>query len=167
MVDSDRIRTNLNFLKDAYEASQSSDSIDEPIMFSKLAVIELAGWLEMTFDTIARRCLGETSVSSGSYDYLEMKIKKTHGFTYEEHFKPLLVVALGVCKTYQIESELEQDGSLNSFVSQLNTLNTMRKKAAHTFVDGTTATFDAPSTTLDTLSKVEPVIKRIATFIEA
>ena len=95
---------------------------------------------------------------------LELKIARTHGFTYKEHSRELLSVALGSIKLLRIEKELNQDGSLSELKSELGTLNVQRKAAAHTYVKGTTQRFDAPSVTLARFYRIKPILQELWTL---
>ena len=156
-----RIRSTLIFLDREYSRHISSYDQERPVIFSKLSVLELSGWIEEGFDEIARNCVRRKRRTYKSRDVLENKIKATHGFTYSDHARELLAVALGTVRLLEVEKELEGDGSLTKLRAELGMLNKQRQSAAHTFTKGTTRMFDSPSITLGRFSRVEPILQRL------
>ena len=127
-------------------------------MFAKLAVLEYCGWLEESIDEITRNCVREHLRSKKSRALLEARIKQTHGFLYMDHFRPLMCFALGTVNIVRLERELNKSGSLDLLKTNLSAMNQMRKRAAHTFTRGTTASYDAPSTTIRNFDQTSPIL---------
>ena len=161
MLHTRRIKRTLIFLDREYNRHIASYDQERPVIFSKLSVLELSGWIEEGFDEIARNCVRRRRRTYRSRDVLEKKIKATHGFTYSRHARELLAVALGTVRLLDFEKTLDRDGSLTLLKSELGTLNQQRRSAAHTFTKGTTLTFDAPSITLARFFSVEPILQKL------
>ena len=161
MLHTRRIKRTLIFLDGEYNKHISSYEQERPVIFSKLSVLELSGWVEEGFDEIARNCVRRKRRTYRSRDVLEDKIKATYGFTYSPQARELLAVAIGTIRLLEFEKALERDGSLTLLKSELGTLNKQRRSAAHTFTKGMTSTFDSPSITLARFFRVEPVLQRL------
>ena len=161
MLNTNRIQKTLSFLEREYNKHISSYERERPMMYSKLGVLELCGWIEEGFDEIARNFVRRKLRTSRAPDILEKKIRHTHGFTYKAHSRELLAVALGTVRLLEIEKILDRDGSLSLLKSELGNLNNQRKSAAHTFIQGATSTFDSPSVTINRFHKVKPIFQKL------
>lgn len=114
--------------------------------YSKLALIELCGWIELTMDCIIQEFSEAKLNSDNNITFVkENVIKKTYGFQYDQHFRPMLMKMIGLIKLEQIELGLSQTGDLDRFTATLNNLYIARNRAAHTYIVGTTSTYEAPS----------------------
>lgn len=127
-------------------------------MFAKLAVLEYCGWLEESFDDIARNCVRSKLRTKKSRDILEVRIKNTHGFVYKTHVRPLIGFALGTVRLLRLEKELARDGSLDVLKTNLEYMNHLRNKAAHTFTKGATSSYDAPSAIIGNFGQTSPIL---------
>ena len=161
MLYTSRIRKTLVFLDREYNKHVTSYERERPMMYSKLGVMELSGWIEEGFDEIARNFVRKRLRTVQARDILEKKISNTHGLTYKAHSRELLAVALGTIRLLEIEKELERNGSLLLLRSELGTLNKQRQSAAHTYTRGTTLTFDSPSVTINRFYKVMPILQML------
>lgn len=79
---------------------------DRPKLLSKLALLELCGWIETEQDRIIgsldKICLKDP-------DWIKKEIvEKTFGFDYGKHFRPMLVKLIGEYLTRTIEGRIEQ-----------------------------------------------------------
>ena len=161
MLYTSQIRKTLAFIDREYNKHVTSYERERPIMYSKLGILELSGWIEEGFDEIARNCVRRRLKTTQARDILENKIDRTYGFTYKKHSRELLSIAFGTIKLLEIEKSLERDGSLSLLTSELEVLNRQRQKAAHTFTKGTTLSFDAPSVTIARFKKINPVLQKL------
>lgn len=121
---------------------------DRPKLLSKLAMLELCGWIEETFDELIREV--DRSTINDSKWVSECVIKKTSGFTYASHLRPMLVTLIGEVLTRRVEDEMERNhnGELERMKSLLGTLWEKRCNLAHADVAANVASqikFDAPS----------------------
>lgn len=118
-----------------------------PKLLSKLAVLELCGWIEEEFDKIVRDL---DAISLNDPQWIESIIKKTNGFDYGDHFRPMIARILGEFSLRKIESSA---GSINSseleqLKSILGSLWRQRCSFAHADMDAniiSQQTFNAPS----------------------
>jgi hypothetical protein len=129
-----------------------SQGNDRPKLLSKLAVLELCGWLEGQFDRLA--LVVESGRLNDPQWVTESVISKTSGFTYTEHWRPMLVRLVGEVFARRIESRMEalHPGELEQFKSILGTLWRKRCDFAHADMAANVAaqqSFLAPSWTLN------------------
>lgn len=121
---------------------------DRPKLLSKLAILELCGWIEGEFDRLA--LLAESGRLSDPDWVKENVISKTNGFQYENHWRPMLSRLVGEIFVRRVEARVEQDfsGDLEQLKSLLGTLWRIRCNFAHADMVANVAsqqTFNAPS----------------------
>ncbi|EOG1045361.1 hypothetical protein ACK24S_000198 [Vibrio fluvialis] len=155
MIDDTDLASALNILDAKY--NDLKDNLDSKY-YAKLSVIELCGWIEIAFDKIIFDCMGEKLETSELKSFLRDKIRRTYGFDYKKHFRPMLIVSLGLVKVEEIEKELDTD--LFILCSELESLLTHRNNAAHTNV-GATQYYPAPSIVKANLNSIKPIINKI------
>jgi len=148
------IVSTLNELERLYNNSSSQK---KSVYYSKLAVIELCGWIEGSMDDII-----ETNKRYVKNDI----ITPTHGFHYKSHFRPMLMKSVGIVALEKLEHKLENGGAkITILKSTLGRLRGHRNDAAHTFIKGVTNTFDAPSMIKNDFNSIYPILKEIETEI--
>lgn len=130
-----------------------------PIAYSKLATLEVCGWLEESFDEIAHNCVRNKLRTLDKRKLLAEKISTTHGFDYGGQARPLIAHAIGVVSLLRVEREIERDGSLTRLKGSIGNLKILRRDAAHTSLAGATKTYPAPSTTKQTFEECLPIIQ--------
>ena len=165
MIYSRRIHRTLMFLDREYQKHISSFDQERPIMFAKLAIFEYCGWIEASMDEIAINCVRKRLRTSKSRSLLNIKINATHGFVYKEKARPLLAHAIGTERLLIVEKELSENGRLQTLTSNLATMNTARREAAHTFTNGITSRFDAPSITIQNFNQTEPILRQLWSLV--
>lgn len=104
---------------------------ERPKLLSKLAVIELCGWLEEWMDEAIRQ-VNQSTLNDAQW-VEDNIIKQTHGFHYNKHFRPMLCGVLGEHSIREIEDSFEQShrGDLELIRSNLGTLWRLRCNLAH------------------------------------
>lgn len=164
MIHSGRIQKTLKFLEGEYQKSLTHSDEIRSVLFAKLALIEYCGWIEGAFDDIARNCVRSRLRSFASRRILEDKIKRTHGFTYNENTRPMLAVALGTIRLLEVERQLARHGRLEMLKSELSNLNQLRREAAHNFTSATHS-YSTPSYFLDNHRRLEPVLQDLRNMV--
>src|SRR5260221_12076174 len=97
------ITATLNFCDSAFTAS---NVLLEQKLYSKLAVLELCGWIENTIDEIVKdACAGKVSVNSAN---LKAALNREHSF-YDERFTKLISLAIGFPALEVIEDKINTD----------------------------------------------------------
>ena len=158
MVDKTAIVEILDELNDKY--NETSNGSRDPLYYSKLALMELCGWIEVTMDEMmldcARKCLGDSS----NVSYMEKAIKRNYGFTYQDHFRDMLLRIVGLVNVERVERKLDPL-KFELLKSSLGTLKTERDRAAHAHVEHVMTTLSAPSSMVVHLAHVYDGLKEI------
>lgn len=117
----------------------------DPLYFSKLALIELCGWIEVTMDGVVLDCAKRHLSDTGNLKYVgDQVIRRTTSFTYEDHFRTMLMRVVGLVKIEKLEKLLDQQ-KWETMKSSLKWLKEKRDQQAHTYITDVTTTIDAPS----------------------
>jgi hypothetical protein len=121
---------------------------ERPRLLSKLATLELCGWLEGWMDELiiqlSRECLKDDDWVTSNV------IKRTHGFDYVSHLRPMFCKILGehLTRVLELEYDKANPGDLDRIKSTLKALWKQRCEFAHSDLItnvATQSTFDAPS----------------------
>ncbi len=155
------IERDLKRLNRLYNDSMATLSPEEPIYYSKLAVLEFSGWVEESFDSIALRSVKNELKTAKFQKLMKDVIKSNSGFTYDNNFMPMLSKIVGLPTCEKLHEELEIDGSISILSLNLTECWEQRRKAAHVNLANTTISFDAPSVSLGRLLKVYPILRRL------
>lgn len=163
MVDVTGITTTINELDILYNSNPT-----QATYFSKLALLELCGWIEQSMDKIITDC-ANAKLSDPSNKTLVQKfiVEKTYGFHYKDHFRPMLMKLVGLVLLEQMESRIDATGDLGILSSQLGSLKVSRDKVAHTTVTGVTFTYEAPSKMKQYLNTISAVLVKFDTELQA
>lgn len=152
------IRNNLTQINKLY---QKSTGKKQPLFYSKLAILELCGWIEESMDEIVRRCANRHLKNSENKNYVGTDIiKRTTSFTYDAHFRNMLLRMVGIINVERLENKLNKT-KFDLMKSTINTLKTYRDEEAHTHLKDDTKRLDAPSVTLNRLQLIYDGLKDI------
>jgi hypothetical protein len=119
-----------------------------PKLLSKLALLELCGWIEGEFDRLA--LLVEQDRLNDADWVRSNVISKTSGFQYDNHWRPMLVKLVGEVFARRLERRMEVNypGELAQLKSLLGSLWSIRCHFAHADISANIVaqqTFQAPS----------------------
>lgn len=145
------IERNLDSLDKRYRQARSNQ---DAMYFSKIAMLELCGWLEISIDDCILRCARRILKNPSSLHVINEKIRGTYGFEYERHFRSLIMSLVGIYGFERVERRIDPSIVAN-FKSELGALKTSRNTLAHTYTRGITASYDAPSVVQNRYSKVK------------
>ncbi|MFC7292447.1 hypothetical protein [Hirschia litorea] len=140
MVTRTYIERNLKSLKRKYASAKTQA---EPLYFSKLAIIELCGWIEVTIDSICEKHARALISNSTFQKQYRIRVESTYGFSQRKHLDPLIRDLIGYQGIQGIEA-LCDPSILNGLHRNLNELTNMRNKLAHTYIKGFTSTIESP-----------------------
>jgi hypothetical protein len=138
----------------------------EATFYSKLAIIELCGWIEFCMDNIAQDFATRKLRTTQYRDIFRSLKDKNYGFEYKANFRKMLFQTIGLHNMEQIEVTLNRTGSIAILEAELNILKSLRNDAAHTYID-TTKTYQSPSVTKAQLDKIYPILKEFGRQIKA
>ncbi|MBS4071949.1 MAG: hypothetical protein KGZ90_11505 [Algoriphagus sp.] len=156
MVVKKHILNNIQKLDRLYNSAPTA----EATYYSKLAIIELCGWIEHSMDNIADNFATRHLTSTPFRDMYSSIKKGTYGFEYKKNFRKMLSSTIGLHNMQSIELSLTTTGEIAILEATLSSLKTLRDNAAHTFIDATT-TYQAPSATKSQLLIIYPILKKI------
>lgn len=160
MIIKKHIQITLCDLNNKYNIALSTNQSDA-IYFSKLALLEYCGWIEECFDIVVRRA-SKGKLKTAAFEKLITEVIDTnYGFQYKQHLRNMLIKTIGLDKTEKIELNLNKNGDITVFTSELSAIKKDRDSAAHTWVKGATKSYPAPSITLGRLQRVYPIIKKL------
>jgi hypothetical protein len=143
-------------------------STDRTNLLSKLAIIELCGWLEGEFDRLIR------IVATGrvlDVAWVESKvIENTFGFQYEKHWRSMLCKVVGEVFAQRVEAAIEaaHPGDLDRLRVLLRKLSLDRNKFAHADLTANRAamlTFNAPSLAINHHATLREILSRYETVM--
>lgn len=145
MVAKSYIETTLKELDNLFNNSTSQK---KNIYYAKLAIIELCGWIEETFDDIIHRHSNRNLKESSNKKYCRDKIiKPNYGFQYNENIRPMLISLIGLIEIEKLEKKLEKTATITLLKTSLGNLKQVRNEVAHTYLKGVTRNYNAPSRT--------------------
>ncbi len=137
------IENNLRSLDFRY---RKSESIKDASFVSKLAILELCGWIEVSLDDCIERASARVLKMPENEKFMKQKIKKNAGFDYDAHFKAMIVNLIGIWGFEKIVQQVDPAVATN-FMNELRILKVSRNSLAHTYTRDATQQIDAPSTT--------------------
>jgi hypothetical protein len=145
MISKSYILQNLKYCDRRF---RNAASVKENLFFSKLAIIELCGWIEVSMDDVTLRCARRRIKVQTNIDQVhDTIVGRNYGFDYNRNFRKMLISIIGLSGIERLEKKINQTIHLR-FVSTLTTLKMARNNEAHTYVKGITRNIDAPSITL-------------------
>jgi hypothetical protein len=153
------ISRTLDVIVEWYE--EPSTSNERAQLLSKLAVLELCGWLEGTFDAVVLEV--DRLVLADAEWVNKQVIAHVHGFDYAKHLRPMLKHLLGEVVIRRVENRLDgvAPGDLDRLKSMLGLLWKARCEFAHADLAtniATQRTFNAPSWSRAQLQALEALI---------
>lgn len=104
------------------------------LLASKSSILEVCGWVEQAMDLLVRDCATRCVISTDRIQILEKDyIKKTSGFSYQDHFAKMMVAVVG----YRIleKAELNSGALFTAMCGALTYLTPFRNHYAHTHLD--------------------------------
>ena len=132
-----------------------------PLIYSKMAVLELCGWVEESLDDIARRAFKGRIQRPALEKKAKEIIKTTYGFDYDHHITTMLTRLVGFATFETLELDLTSDGSLAVLTAELSAIKVQRDKAAHVSLGMGAVAFDAPSVVTQRMKLLFPILKRM------
>lgn len=157
MIAKSYIKSTLSELDKLYNNASSQK---KAIYFSKLAVIELCGWIEETLDDIVIKHGNRNLKTADNKTYCKDRIvSPNYGFQYNKNIRPMLISLLGLIEIEKFETELEKSAKITLLKSNLGNLKRVRNEAAHTHLKGVTRRYNAPSRTLDDFNRISDLLE--------
>lgn len=129
--------------------------------YSKLALLELCGWIEESIDDIAIKYGKRKRISAYYENYLKENIVgPIYGFRYKRHFTQLFLKVFGIYNFMKLMEKINIL-ELDQFKSDLGFLRELRDSYAHTTIPGCTRTFHVPSYFYSRLDRTYLILKKL------
>jgi hypothetical protein len=159
MIAKSYIKSTLEELDKLYNQASSQK---KAIYFSKLALMELCGWIEESLDDIVIRHANRNLKESNNKTYCKDSIvKPNYGFEYKKNIRPMLISLIGLIELEKLETELEKSAQLTLLKGYLGNIKDSRNSAAHTHLKGVTRRYNAPSRTIGDFNRISLIIDKI------
>ena len=166
MISKKEIKRNIRFVSSGYKRCKHPL---RTLLYSKMAVIEVGGWVELSMDYLVKRA-GAGLVQQKNIDLLDKDIiKNTWGFDYDSNFRKMLIRVIGLTGVEKIEEGLDV-AKFTKMNAAIQLLKSARNAVAHTYINppGVTTVVPAPSLTnsyfldiYDGLANYEKVMKKL------
>ena len=135
MIARSYIESNLKQLNKLYLGAETPKS---KLYYSKLAMLELCGWIEESMDDIVQMCANRLLKLQASKNHIANQIvKPTYGFEYKKHFMKMLSHVIGLINIEKLEKKLDPLKKAR-LESALGVLRAARNREAHTHLKGVT-----------------------------
>lgn len=157
MIAKTNIESHLRRMDSKYAKAKSNN---EAMFYSKMAIIELSGWIEESMDDIILRCSVRCLKESDNRKLIKGIVSRNYSFQYEK-FRGMLIQLIGLIEFEKLEKYMDDNypAEKANFVSTLGLLKKPRNIYAHTPLKFTEA-IDAPSVTKNRFRNVyEGLIK--------
>ena len=153
MVNKKHILSSIKRLDVLYNSASTIDAT----YYSKLAIIELCGWIELTMDNIVEYFANKHLKTQPFKDSFKAIKKRNSGFNYKDNFRTMLSQTVGLHNAEKVETALNNNSQIEVLIATLDILKVLRNDAAHTYID-VTKTYQAPSLTLAQLEDIYPIL---------
>lgn len=164
MIDFATINNTLTQLDGVYTSTTDANMLQ---LYSKLAVLELSGWIEVSFDTLCQDYVNRKIVLADNQNKIMQIVKKHYGYSYESNIYPMMCSVLGIDNWENVLDSFPIADYIN-LKSILGTYKTLRDPAAHTnTVAGVTPTFRAPSTVMVDFNQIKLAFQYLERSINA
>ena len=141
MIVKSYIEKNLKVINRLY---LRTNKVQQNLFYSKLAILELCGWTEVSMDDVARRTAKRFCQKPQSHTDIEEIIEWNHGFQYWKNFRKMLIPIIGLRGIEYMENKLNQS-HFQRMCGALSNLKPYRDAHAHEYIKGTTYRIIAPS----------------------
>lgn len=164
MLDRSDIEKNLRQIDKLYA---SSSSVQEGLYYSKLATLELCGWIEHSMDSIVLSLAKQLIRDMKLQSYFEDEVVgKIYGFGYDKRLKRMLIPLVGLVGLEAMERKVNPR-VFEPMRASLNALKPNRDNLAHGYIRGVTPHLDAPSVVLGRFHTVHAGLVNIESVLKA
>ena len=168
MIDYVSIKSTLDLLEQEYNTALNNNNTDQqmPILYSKLAILELCGWIEVSIDNVLYEYVNNNVSKEENKKIIKERINGNYGFKFKSNLQPLFCSVFGI-KNYETIIGALSDQELANMQTTLGNLAKLRDIAAHNNTEvGITPTYNAPSQTITDYKKIKPAFEIIEKEIQ-
>lgn len=135
------IKRNIRTIGARYKSSKNPL---HTVLYAKLAIIEVGGWVEMSMDDLVIRAGARLKQPKNIKQFQEDIIGKTWGFEYTKNFRKMLIQTIGLVTVEIVEGHVD-GGKFAKMLAAIALLKTARNNVAHTYVKKISPTAPIPS----------------------
>jgi hypothetical protein len=148
------ILTDLQKLYD--DEMNNNPSSNRPIYYSKLALLELSGWIEKCWDELLLNFMKNRLTEQGQIKEKVNLLNGIHGYNYDK-YRNFIITLIGLIRYNDLKLKLENKNILPNLTSKMYKLNQDRGEMAHTAIaiPGKVFNYSAPSTFIRDLNDLE------------
>jgi len=165
MINKNKILTDLEYLDAQYNAALTNADIRLSVFMSKLALLELCGWLEYALDTIADRSVKNKIKTVKYSNKVSSIISRNYGFKYDENFMEMMIKIMGLSRCEVLSSALDNSGEAAILNSKFSALSIKRNQAAHVNQANSALVYDSPSVIINELNVIFPILRKIYSHV--
>lgn len=137
------IERNLKVLTKSFNSAPSALLT---VLYAKLVIVEVGGWVELSMDDLAKRAAKNLKEPANTKER-DLIIKKNYGFDYDINFRGMLIKMIGLVGVEALEKRLDL-AAHQKMKAALSNLKTVRNQVSHTYVKNIAlGTISAPSLT--------------------
>ena len=162
------IKRNTRALSSCFDKASRAGKPLMVLLYAKLVIIEISGWVEMSMDDVVQRAGRKLKVKANC-KYLEDRVvKKNFGFDYEDNFRKMLMQVVGLVELEALEGGLD-GAKFQKMKAALALLKQARNTVAHTYVKNPTGgiTITAPSLAVAYFDDIYDGLKDFETNMKA
>lgn len=126
--------------------------------YSKLAHLELCGWIELAQDEIVLWAANKHIKIHTNLRDIKAFVKRNSNMGYEYNFKSMMKEVIGLIGFEKLEKKVDEIHK-NTLEIELENLKSTRNSHAHTNIKDCTRILDAPSTNLARMEKIYDALK--------
>lgn len=163
MIDYISIKNTLELLEQEYNSALNNDKSDQqmPILFSKLAILELCGWIEVSIDNVLYEYVNNNVSKEENKKIIKERINVNYGFKFKSNLQPLFCSVFGI-KNYETIIGTLSEQELANMQTTLGNLAKTRDFAAHNNTEtGMTPRYNAPSQIISDYKNLKPAFEKI------
>jgi len=165
MIAKTYISQNLNKIERLFNEAKNPQSSR---FYSKLAILELGGWIEMSMDDLIKRLAKRKLRQPATIKRVEEIIESNFGFGYKKNFKnKMLLQIVGLVGVEKFDRKVNGI-KIQKLMSSLDALKKHRDQEAHEYTKALAKPIDAPSVTkgrlviiYEGLIEIERVLKKL------
>ncbi|WDG50455.1 hypothetical protein [Pseudomonas chlororaphis] len=137
------IERNLKVLTKSFNTAPSTLLT---VLYAKLVIVEVGGWIELSMDDLAKRA-AKSLKETANTKFRDNIIKTNYGFDYDMNFRQMLMKMIGLVRVEALEKRLDVATHTKMKVA-LSNLKIVRNQVSHTYVKNISlGTISAPSLT--------------------
>lgn len=158
MISDDGLLNTLTEL-DVYYNSAGTSS-EGQICASKLALLELCGWVEEAIDSVFVSYVISSEISSIRKDEFINELERVFGIGVKK-LNAIAKLAIGAHGLSIIDGKMDMTGDMDILCDKLKLLKGKRDLAAHRSISGTMDTYSAPSDIKNEFAIIKSTLERL------